>query len=89
MSKIDLKITGMSCGACVSHVTKALESVAGVRTTSVDLASQTARVEGENLDAAALVAAVEEEGYGAAQSAPQEKAATIPLVAAGCTCCNS
>jgi copper chaperone CopZ len=89
MSNIELKITGMSCGACVSHVTKALQNVAGVRAASVDLGSQIARVEGEDLDGAALVAAVEEEGYGAVQSAPQEKAVTIPLAAVGCSCGNS
>jgi copper chaperone len=66
MSNIALKISGMSCGACVSHVTKALQNVAGVRTASVDLASQTARVEGEDLVSTALVSAVEEEGYGRA-----------------------
>ena len=65
MQNIEFKISGMMCEACVGHVTKALQSAAGVRSAFVDLASATARVEGENLDAAALVAAVEEEGYDA------------------------
>ena len=68
MSNIELKITGMTCGACVSHVTRALESVAGVRAAQVDLARATARGEGDNLDSAALITAVEEDGYGAAPS---------------------
>lgn len=86
MSNIELKITGMSCGACVSHVTRALEDVPGVRSAHVDLESQTARVEGDNFDKAALVAAVKEEGYGVVQ----ETTSTIPLVAssAGCSCCK-
>lgn len=63
METLDLKISGMSCGACVNHVTKALQSAPGVQTAVVDLASQSARVQGENLDAEQLKAAVEEEGY--------------------------
>ena len=63
MENLDLKIGGMSCSACVGHVSKALQSVAGVSSASVDLESGNAHVEGLNLDADALVAAVEEEGY--------------------------
>lgn len=66
--EINLKISGMSCGACVGHVTKALQSVPGVSSALVDLESKSARVEGENLDLKQLQAAVEEEGY-SAQSA--------------------
>jgi copper chaperone len=89
MSNITLKITGMSCGACVSHVTKALESVSGVRTASVDLASQTAHIAGEHLNDTALIAAVEEEGYGAEDLTSPQSPSTIPLASAGCSCCDS
>lgn len=65
MQTIELVISGMTCGACVSHVTKALQAAPGVQTAAVDLAKGTARVEGQNLDKSALVEAVEEEGYGA------------------------
>lgn len=72
MSSIELKVSGMSCGACVLHLTRALEAVEGVRAAHVDLESQTARIEGESgdgvaLDGASLVAVVEEEGYEAVQ----------------------
>ena len=63
MNELNLKISGMSCGACVGHVTKALQSAPGVSSAVVDLESQSARVEGQSLDAAQLIAAVEEEGY--------------------------
>ena len=63
MENLNLKISGMSCGACVSHVTKALQSVPGVSSALVDLASQSARVEGQNLDLAQIKFAVDEEGY--------------------------
>jgi copper chaperone len=59
-----LSITGMSCGHCVRAVTSALESVAGVESVAVDLELGRARVEGQ-ADAAALIAAVVAEGYGA------------------------
>ncbi len=92
MQTIELKVLGMTCGACVSHVTKALQSVSGVQSAVVDLASGTARVEGENLDKAALVAAVEEDGYGAQElegaAQTQTNANTIPLTATGCSCCG-
>ena len=65
MKNLDLKISGMSCDACVSHVSKALKSVAGVASVRVDLASASAHIEGSDLDADKLIAAVEEEGYGA------------------------
>ena len=57
-----LKISGMSCGHCQSAVESALKSVNGVEQVRVDLANGTAEVEG-NADVAALVAAVQEEGY--------------------------
>ena len=63
METHNLKIRGMSCGACVSHVAKALQNAPGVQSAVVDLQSQSARVQGQNLNLAQLQAAVEEEGY--------------------------
>ena len=90
MQTIELKVSGMTCGSCQSHVTKALQSVPGVQSAVVDLASASASVEGQNLDKAALVAAVEEEGY-TAQEAPdagQTPTNSISLTASGCSCCG-
>jgi copper chaperone len=58
-------ITGMTCDNCVHHVTEAIKSVAGVKTTDVSLATNSAKVEGD-FDAKAIIAAVEEEGFEAA-----------------------
>ena len=88
MSNIELKITGMSCDACVSHITAALEGVAGVRSAQVDLGTETAQVEGEKLDAAVLVAAVEAEGY-KATPVDEHKASSTMSPKTGCSCCNS
>jgi copper chaperone len=65
MRMTELKIDGMTCGHCSAAVKKALEKVAGVSAATVDLAAGRARVDG-NADVAALVAAVQDEGYQAA-----------------------
>ncbi len=58
-----LQIKGMSCMSCVGRVEKALAKVAGVTAVSVNLATETATVEGEQLSAAALLEAVQQAGY--------------------------
>ncbi len=64
MKTTQLKVTGMTCGMCVQHVTKALQSVAGVQSADVDLASGAAAVQhDENTDATRLIEAVAEAGY--------------------------
>ncbi len=59
-----LKISGMSCGHCVSHVKSALEGVEGVSEADVSLENHKADVttSGEVIDAD-LIAAVEAAGY--------------------------
>ncbi|MGE5381421.1 MAG: heavy metal translocating P-type ATPase [Methylocystaceae bacterium] len=42
--KIELKISGMSCAACVTRVEKGLGKMAGVKEASVNLATETAQV---------------------------------------------
>lgn len=46
MSSIKLQVQGMTCGACVRHVTQALNAIAGVEAIDVDLQSGLVRVEG-------------------------------------------
>ena len=58
-----LQIKGMSCMSCVGRVEKALAKVAGVTAVSVNLATETATVEGEQLSAAALQQEVQQAGY--------------------------
>ena len=62
---IELKVSGMTCGHCQTAVSKALQSVSGVQSASVDLANGTAKIEGQHLDPTALITAVIDEGYGA------------------------
>lgn len=64
----ELQITGMTCDHCTAAVKKALENVSGVVSAEVDLAAGRAEVSG-TAPLAALVAAVQDEGYQAAPAA--------------------
>ncbi len=62
--KKTMKIEGMMCQHCVAHVTKALQSVAGVSAVEVNLKKKTAVVEyTESVTDEALKTAVVEAGY--------------------------
>jgi copper chaperone len=62
MSKVQLKIDGMSCGHCVAAVENSLKAISGVKSVMVDLDSGSAIVEG-TVDIQVLISAVEQEGY--------------------------
>jgi copper chaperone len=68
MRATTLKVSGMTCNHCVSAVTKALAAVPGVESAEVSLENARAVVKG-SADAQVLIAAVKEEGYGAALQA--------------------
>lgn len=57
-------VTGMSCAACSSRVEKAVSKVDGVTSCSVSLLTNSMGVEG-SADAASIIKAVEDAGYGA------------------------
>ena len=63
--RVTLPVTGMTCAACVAHVTNALDEVEGVDDVAVNLASEKATV---RLDGRAglgeLTHALEDAGYG-------------------------
>ena len=88
MGSIELKVEGMSCGACVKHITQVLTPLAGVEAVVVDLAAGRVRVTGAALSAAVL-AALDAAGYPA-----QRLAATTPTAskaagsASGSCCCH-
>jgi P-type Cu+ transporter len=62
----DLAISGMTCASCAGRVEKALSRVPGVLRASVNLATETASVDGISgiLRPADLVAALQSAGYG-------------------------
>ena len=65
-SQITLPITGMTCAACVVHVSDALEGVGGVERVSVNLATEKASLElwPDGVDLSTLTHALEDAGYG-------------------------
>lgn len=64
MGKIELAVTGMTCGNCVRHVKEALEQVPGVKKAKVELPGS-AIVTAKDVEIPALLAAVTEAGYSA------------------------
>ncbi len=58
-----LGIDGMTCGGCVSSVTRALSDVPGVKKVWVSLEKKEATVEGEGVDPERLRRAIEDAGF--------------------------
>lgn len=61
--RLTLGVGGMSCGSCANRVQQTLQGVEGVVSARVDLATETATVEGLGLDPRALLEAVRKAGY--------------------------
>jgi copper chaperone len=66
MSEITYTVPGMSCEHCKHAVTSELQAVIGVEEVDVDLETKLVIVRGDELDDAALRAAIDEAGYEAA-----------------------
>lgn len=81
MSTIELNVQGMTCGACVRHVTAALQPLAGVEAVEVDLQAGRVSVSGA-ADSMALLAALDDAGYPAQLATPA--AAPNPAKSGGC-----
>lgn len=58
----NMNVSGMTCGHCVSAVTKAVKAVPGAEDVAVDLKSGQVTVTG-NSDPSAVRHAITEEGY--------------------------
>jgi copper chaperone len=62
VSMLKLKVSGMTCGHCVSAVSKAVRSIPSVEDVAVDLERGEVTVHG-NPDPGAVRAAITDEGY--------------------------
>ncbi len=81
-STISLPIEGMTCASCVGRVERSLGKVEGVRSVSVNLATERADIHASgNIDRTALVQAVEGAGY----SVPS---GSVELAVEGMTCAS-
>ena len=80
MKKAKFDITGMSCAACSARVTKAVEKVAGTSDVNVNLLTNSMQLAYDEsaTSAAAIIAAVEDAGYGAAVHGGATEAGTTP-----------
>ncbi len=58
-----LTVPGMSCGSCKATVIEEVSEVAGVDDVSVDLETKVVAVRGDDVDDAAVRAAIVEAGY--------------------------
>jgi Cu+-exporting ATPase len=78
-----LAVSGMTCASCAGRVEKALRAVPGVQGASINLATERATVQGQGLDTARLVAAIEQAGYGAGVAdapAPASTPVSLPEI---------
>lgn len=63
MDQLTVNVPGMTCGHCEAAVKGEVGKVAGVRNVEVDLVTKDVVVHGDDLDLAAIAAAVDEAGY--------------------------
>jgi copper chaperone len=88
METINLTVSGMTCGACVKHVEKAINSIAGVQKVEVDPASGVVKVQGNVLQhVKEMIAALEGEGYPAQVSTDVSSKAKSGSCKSGSSCC--
>jgi copper chaperone len=75
-----LSIVGMSCGACVRHLTAALNEVTGVVHVDVDLSKNEAVVDNlvDRVNETDLIAAINNAGYQASAVASSAEPAGLP-----------
>ncbi len=80
--RLSLQIEGMTCASCVSRVENAIKKVDGVRSASVNLATERADITlNKPLDRQLLIHAIEQAGY----DVPQNR---IELSIKGMTCAS-
>ena len=63
MDRITMTIEGMTCGHCVSQVTKALERIEGVQVEQVKMGAATVAYDPASTSEAQIEQAVEGQGY--------------------------
>jgi copper chaperone CopZ len=63
MSTLSYSVPGVSCAHCQRAIEGEVSQVHGVESVEVNLDSKTVTVSGDPLDAAAIVAAIDEAGY--------------------------
>ena len=70
MDRIEMKISGMTCGHCVRGVTSALQALPAVDVEQVTVGKATVSYDPARTPIAQIVQAIEDEGYGVTSSSP-------------------
>jgi copper chaperone len=86
MPQINLSVQGMTCGSCVKHVTKAIESLGGVEGVHVDLQSGRVQVSRTSNESDDLIHALDEEGYPSSLDLDEQSATPTQKKSGGCCC---
>ncbi len=87
-ASISLPIEGMTCASCVARVERALKTVPGVETASVNLATERASVTTKaGVARADLVKAVEEAGYSVLEAASAPAPLQFSIEGMNCASC--
>ena len=61
-------VPGVSCGHCEAAITEELGRLSGIQSVAVDLEAKLVCVRGEEIDDAAVVAAIDQAGYEAVRA---------------------
>jgi Cu+-exporting ATPase len=90
MKTEELTVTGMTCASCAVHVEKAVGKLSGVKTASVNLATEKMRLvyEEDRLTMDAVKKAVEGAGYGIADR-QSSKEVMLPIEGMTCASCTA
>ncbi|MBI2750601.1 MAG: heavy-metal-associated domain-containing protein [Burkholderiales bacterium] len=86
---ISFQVNDMTCGHCVSSITKAVKALDGGAKVQIDLAAHRVEIEAAGANAVELSDAIKEAGY---TPVPVENSAVAPIVATaaptrkGCCC---
>ncbi len=81
---ITFQVNDMTCGHCVSTITKALKATDKDAKVAIDLASHRVQVEPASADAEELAEAIKDAGY---TPVPVQAGSTTPAKSAG-SCCG-
>mmetsp|Transcript_60341 Transcript_60341/g.148439 ORF Transcript_60341/g.148439 Transcript_60341/m.148439 type:complete len:98 (+) Transcript_60341:201-494(+) len=85
IAMITFEVNDMTCGHCVSTITKALKATDKDATVQIDLATHRVQVEPFSADAEELAEAIKDAGY---TPVPVQTGSTTPSKPAG-SCCGS
>lgn len=68
MTRVELKVEGMSCGHCVHAVREALAGIPGVKVEDIKIGAATVQVDESRVGVGQLLEAVADAGYDATEA---------------------